>query len=76
MSSERTATGPAGGNQRGQAGQGGHGPREFGRDGTSGIVTQDRALRAREVSRPGPTEIADAQHLLGSLLARAAGRRR
>lgn len=27
-------------------------PHEFGRDGVSGIVSVDRALRAREVSRP------------------------
>ncbi|MEL4505879.1 hypothetical protein AAEX63_14175 [Luteococcus sp. H138] len=73
MSTERTAPGSAGGNPRGQ---GAHGPREFGRDGTSGIVTPGRALRAREVSRPAPADLTEAQRVLDGLLARAAGRRR
>lgn len=35
-------------------------PHDFGRDGTSGLVTHDRALRAREVSRPTPEDEAEA----------------
>ncbi|MEL4356933.1 MULTISPECIES: hypothetical protein [unclassified Luteococcus] len=73
MSTERTGSGTAPGNSRGQ---GGHGPREFGRDGTSGILTPDRAVRAREVSRPQPADLARATQVLDSLLARASGRRR
>jgi len=51
-------------------------PREFGRDGISGLVTTDRALRVREVSRPTPADRDAAADVLASLLARAAGRRR
>ena len=36
-------------------------PRDFGRDGISGLVSQDRALRAREVSRPRPEDEAEAE---------------
>ena len=35
-------------------------PRDFGRDGISGLVSHDRALRAREVSRPQAEDEADA----------------
>ena len=31
--------------------------RGFGRDGISGLVDANRALRARDVSRPGPEEL-------------------
>lgn len=48
----------------------------FGRDGISGLVTPDRALRAREVARPGPDDLAAARAALPALLARASGRRR
>lgn len=54
----------------------GRGPREFGRDGISGLVTGDRAVRAREVSRPGPADELAAARVLDGLLARAQGRRR
>lgn len=50
-------------------------PRDFGRDGVSGLVTIDRALRARDVSRPGEDEERLAHEVLASLLARAEGRR-
>jgi len=57
-------------------GAGGTRPREFGRDGISGLVTNDRAIRSREVSRPTADDLADAATVLESLLARAQGRRR
>ena len=50
--------------------------REFGRDGITGLVGWDRALRAREVSRPGPADIAQAERVVDDLIARAQGRRR
>lgn len=50
--------------------------REFGRDGTSGLLTGDRAVRAREVSRPGPAQLRRAETVLDQLLSRATGRRR
>lgn len=50
--------------------------REFGRDGTTGLVSPDRAVRAREVSRPGPDEKRAAQDVVRQLVARAQGRRR
>jgi hypothetical protein len=50
-------------------------PREFGRDGVSGLVTLDRAMRARDVSRPGPEDERMAAKVLDSLLARVDGRR-
>ena len=54
----------------------GNGPREFGRDDISGLVTPDRALRAREVSRPAPTDRQAAELVVEQLVARASGRRR
>jgi hypothetical protein len=50
-------------------------PREFGRDGVSGLVTLDRALRARDVSRPTAEDERMAAEVLGDLLARVDGRR-
>ena len=50
-------------------------PREFGRDGISGMVTLDRALRARDVSRPGAEDEKLALDVLADLLARVDGRR-
>ncbi len=50
--------------------------REFGRDGISGMVNADRAVRAREVSRPAPSDRQAAELVLDSLLRRASGRRR
>ena len=50
-------------------------PREYGRDGVSGLVTLDRAMRARDVSRPGPAEEEIAEELIAVLLARVDGRR-
>lgn len=50
-------------------------PRDFGRDGVSGLVTLDRALRARDVSRPDAEDEADALDVLADLLARVDGRR-
>jgi len=52
------------------------GPREFGRDGVSGLVTLARATRAREVSRPRPEDERAAELVLDQLLARADGRSR
>ncbi|WP_157683611.1 hypothetical protein [Microlunatus soli] len=48
--------------------------RDFGRDGISGLVSNDRALRARDVSRPGPAEEELAAQVVDSLIARAEGR--
>jgi len=50
-------------------------PRDFGRDGVSGLVTLDRALRARDVSRPDPDDEQMASDVLAELLARVDGRR-
>lgn len=50
--------------------------REFGRDGTTGLVTPERAVRAREVSRPGPADKLAAAKVVQQLVARAQGRRR
>lgn len=50
--------------------------REFGRDGISGLVDTDRALRAREVSRPTEEDRRRAEEVLAFLVARAQGRRR
>jgi hypothetical protein len=50
-------------------------PRDFGRDGVSGLVTLDRALRARDVSRPGAEDERLALDVLADLLARVDGRR-
>lgn len=45
----------------------------FGRDGISGLVTADRALRARDVSRPTPADTTAAQDAVAAILARANG---
>ncbi|MDO4717131.1 MAG: hypothetical protein Q4B08_06140 [Propionibacteriaceae bacterium] len=50
-------------------------PREFGRDGVSGMVSRDRAIRAREVSKPSPTDFSAAHNTIDQLIARAQGRR-
>jgi len=50
-------------------------PRDFGRDGSSGLVTLDRALRARDVSRPDADDERVALEVLADLLARVDGRR-
>ena len=50
-------------------------PRDFGRDGSSGLVTLDRALRARDVSRPDADDERVAVEVLADLLARVDGRR-
>jgi hypothetical protein len=50
-------------------------PRDFGRDGASGLVTLDRALRARDVSRPDAEDERVAGEVLAELLARVDGRR-
>ena len=50
--------------------------REFGRDGITGLVGWDRALRAREVSRPSESDLAQAERVVDDVLARAQGRRR
>ena len=50
--------------------------REFGRDGISGLVDWDRAVRAREVSQPSPEDVARAERVVDQLVARARGRRR
>jgi len=50
-------------------------PRDFGRDGASGLVTLDRALRARDVSRPDAEDERMAEEVIDDLLARVDGRR-
>jgi hypothetical protein len=50
-------------------------PRDFGRDGVSGLVTPARALRARDVSRPRAEDEQAAERVVAALLARAEGRR-
>ncbi|MFT4165171.1 MAG: hypothetical protein QM650_07990 [Microlunatus sp.] len=50
-------------------------PRDFGRDGVSGLLTLDRAMRARDVSRPDHEDEQLALDVLGQLLARVDGRR-
>ncbi len=50
-------------------------PRDFGRDGVSGLVTLDRALRGRDVSRPSAEDERMAHEVLEDLLARVDGRR-
>ncbi len=50
-------------------------PRDFGRDGVSGLVDHDRAMRARDVSRPGVDQVIDAEQAVARLLARINGRR-
>lgn len=49
--------------------------RAFGRDGISGLVSANRAMRAREVSRPTPDDIRAAERIAADLRARAEGRR-
>lgn len=51
------------------------GRREFGRDGISGMVTPDRAVRAREVSRPSAADLEAAEQAAAAMVARARGRR-
>ena len=50
-------------------------PRDFGRDGASGMVTLDRAMRARDVSQPTDEDELEAASVVESLLARIDGRR-
>ncbi|GAA3608402.1 hypothetical protein GCM10022236_07690 [Microlunatus ginsengisoli] len=65
---------------RSDQGRGGDGrdlwPRDFGRDGVSGLVTVDRAMRSRDVSRPTETDEAAAESVVADLLARIEGRPR
>jgi hypothetical protein len=51
-------------------------PREFGRDGVSGLLSLDRAMRARDVSRPDTEDERIAAEVIDELLARVDGRRR
>ena len=44
--------------------------RSFGRDGISGLVDAHRALRARDVSRPGEDDLAAAEDAADAALAR------
>ncbi len=44
--------------------------RGFGRDGISGLVDANRALRARDVSRPGSDEQEAAERVVAAALAR------
>jgi len=50
--------------------------RGFGRDGISGLVDANRALRARDVSRPRPGELETADRVVAAALARLALPRR
>ena len=50
-------------------------PSDFGRDGVSGLLTGDRAMRARDVSRPDDEDERMALDVLDKLLARVNGRR-
>jgi hypothetical protein len=50
-------------------------PRDFGRDGVSGLVTIERAMRGRDVSRPDAEDEQFAAQVLAGLLARVDGRR-
>jgi hypothetical protein len=72
-----TASGSHGGaGFSGQAGDKGDlWPRDFGRDGVSGLVNLDRAMRARDVSRPDGDDEREAVEVLEELLARVDGRR-
>lgn len=49
--------------------------RDLGRDGVSGLVSRDRAMRARDVSRPAQAEVDAADKTVERLLARISGRR-
>jgi hypothetical protein len=51
-------------------------PRDFGRDGVSGLVSIHRAMRARDVSRPHAEQLEAAERAVDALVARADGRRR
>jgi len=51
-------------------------PRDFGRDGVSGLVSVDRAMRARDVSRPHAQDEEAAEKTVEALIARIDGRRR
>ena len=44
--------------------------RVFGRDGISGLVDANRALRARDVSRPRPEELEATDQVVAAALAR------
>lgn len=50
--------------------------RGFGRDGITGLVTADRAMRARDVSRPTPADAAATEDAVAAVLARLAGQPR
>ncbi len=50
-------------------------PRDFGRDGVSGLVTTERALRARDVSRPQPPDYVAAEEAVRTALERVTRRR-
>jgi len=50
-------------------------PRDFGRDGVSGLVTLDRAMRSRDAARPTMADELEAAEVVDSLLARIDGRR-
>ncbi|MGV8908473.1 MAG: hypothetical protein ACOH1Y_05780 [Propionicimonas sp.] len=50
--------------------------RAFGRDGTSGLVSAARALRARDVSRPRPADRAAGEQAVTAALDRLDYRRR
>ena len=77
-----TAPGARSSGSHGGTGISGHGhdksdlwPRDFGRDGVSGLVSLDRAMRARDVSRPDAEDEREAVEVLEELLARVDGRR-
>ena len=42
----------------------------LGRDGVSGLVTATRAMRARDVSRPTPEDLADAAKVAAEVVRR------
>jgi hypothetical protein len=71
----RTSGTHGGGTYPGQQHEGRDWPRDFGRDGASGLVSLDRALRARDVSRPDAEDERMAVEVLADLLARVDGRR-
>lgn len=50
------------------------GAREFGRDGVSGMVDRDRAIRAHQVSQPRPADLLHAEQVIETLVARATGK--
>ncbi len=64
-----------GGTHPGHQHEGRDWPRDFGRDGASGLVTLDRAMRARDVSRPDLFDEQVADEVIDELLARIDGRR-